>query len=79
MNIISFKIISANYFMIFVLVLFDPARSADPPIIIFFFSFNAVRIFSEDFLVANVSKFLIAFCFSFLKISEKFIEKILSI
>ena len=56
-----------------------PARSADPPIIIFFFSFNAVRIFSEDFLVASVSKFLIAFCFSILKISEKFLEKILSI
>ena len=65
MNIVFIKIIPGLIILcFFVFVLFEPARSAEPPINILF-SFTAVKIFSEDFLVARGSRFLKIF-FSFL-------------
>ena len=51
--------------MIFVLVLFDPARSADPPISVLFFLTRELIIASEDFLEARLLFSFIAIFFHF--------------
>ena len=57
------------------MVLFEPVRSAEPPIRVVFFSAKAVKIFSEDFLVAIVSELLIIFCFSVSRVFLNSFEK----
>ena len=51
-----------------VLVLFDPAKSAEPPIKLLATLVNAFKVSSEDFLVAKLLNSLIVFCFSVCKI-----------
>jgi len=46
--------------------LFEPLKSADPPIRFGIFGVRTESIFSDEFLVAIDSIFLMAFCFSFL-------------
>ena len=60
-------------------MLFEPDRSAEPPIILLFVSVKIVNTFSEDFLVAVVSGFLIIFCFSVSKFFLNSLEKVFSI
>ena len=52
-------------------VLFEPARSADPPIKLFFNLNNEFKTASEDFLVANGFKFAITSFFCFIIELEK--------
>ena len=47
-----------------VFVLFDPAKSADPPIKVLVFLVKVLSTNSEDFLVAKLFKSLAAFFFS---------------
>ena len=60
-------------------MLLDSDKSAEPPIMASFFSTKLLIIFSEDFLVAIGSRFLIIFCFSISKIFLKSCEKVSSI
>ena len=52
-------------------MLFDPAKSAEPPIKLLATLVNAFKVSSEDFLVAKLFNSLIVFCFSSFKIFEK--------
>jgi hypothetical protein len=61
-------------------VLFDPAKSAEPPIKLLGTLVNAFKVSSEDFLVAKLFISLIVFCFSVCKIFVKlFFSKLLII
>jgi hypothetical protein len=58
-------------------VLFDPAKSAEPPIKLLATLVNAFKVSSDDFLVAKLFNSLIAFCFSVCKIFVKlFLSKL---
>ena len=57
--------------MIFVLVLFDPARSADPPMSVLFFLNSELIIASDDFLEA---KLLFSFTASFFSLLIAFLK-----
>jgi len=63
----------------FVLVLFDPAKSAEPPIKVLFSLVNVLRVNSEDFLVAKLFSCLRAFFFSDFKTFVKLFLSALSI
>ena len=52
-------------------MLFEPAKSAEPPIKLLATLVNAFKVSSEDFLVAKLLSSLIAFCFSVLIIFVK--------
>ena len=52
-------------------MLFDPAKSAEPPIKLLATLVNAFKVSSEDFLVAKLLSSLIVFCFSVFKIFVK--------
>ena len=52
-------------------MLFDPAKSAEPPIKLLLTLVNAFKVSSEDFLVAKLFNSLIVFCFSVCKTFEK--------
>ena len=61
-------------------MLFDPAKSAEPPIRLLATLVNAFKVSSEDFLVAKLFNSLIVFCFSVFKIFVKlFFSKLLII
>ena len=60
------------------MVLFDPAKSADPPIKVLFSLVSAFNINSEDFLVAKFLISLTEFFFSDLKALEKLFFNTLS-
>jgi len=51
--------------------LFDPARSAEPPIKLLLTRVNAFSVSSEDFLVAKLFSSFVALCFSVFKILLK--------
>ena len=59
----------------FVLVLFDPARSAEPPIKVLFPFVSASSVSSEDFLVAKVLISFTEICFCFFRIFVKLFFK----
>jgi hypothetical protein len=66
-------------FWCFVLVLLDPAKSAEPPIKVLFSFVRELRTNSEDFLVAKLFISLIASCFSNFITFEKLFFKTLFI
>ena len=53
--------------MMFCFSIVDPAKSAEPPIKVLLSLVNALRVSSEDFLVAKLLSSLIAIFFHFLK------------
>ena len=57
-------------------MLFDPAKSAEPPIKVLFSLVSALRVNSEDFLEAKLFISLIEFCFSFFKTLVKLFLKL---
>ena len=62
-----------------VLVLLDPAKSAEPPTKVLFSLVSAFKVNSEDFLVAKLLISLIEFFFSESNILEKLFFNILFI
>ena len=48
-------------------MLFEPAKSAEPPIKLLSTLVNALKVSSEDFLVAKLFNSLIVFCFSVIR------------
>ena len=60
-------------------MLFDPAKSAEPPIKVLFSLVSATKTFSEDFRVAKLFNSFTAFCFSTFKTFVKLFLNILSI